>query len=95
MSRIATVKTTVTTNAQLLNFGNMEKLAQPTLTRRETEVLKLLAQGLSSKEIAYKFNIDSKTVDVHRAIIRKKLGIFSTPGLVKYALRMGLVGLDD
>jgi DNA-binding CsgD family transcriptional regulator len=94
MSRTATAKITATPEPQIMNFGNMEKLVQPKLTRRETEVLKLLAQGLSSKEIAHKFNIDSKTVDVHRAIIRKKLRIFSTPGLVKYALRMGLIDLD-
>jgi DNA-binding CsgD family transcriptional regulator len=73
---------------------NLEVSREPKLTKREREVLTLLAEGLSSKEIAKKFNIDSKTVDVHRAIIRKKLGIFNLPGLVKYALRIGLVTLD-
>jgi DNA-binding CsgD family transcriptional regulator len=71
------------------------EIPEKRLTRREKEVLTLLVQGESSKDIANRFNIDSKTVDVHRAIIRKKLGIFNIPGLVKYALRTGLISLDD
>lgn len=73
----------------------MDIVKETRLTKREREVLTLLAEGLSSKEIAKKFNIDSKTVDVHRAIIRKKLGIYNLPGLVKYALKNGMIKLED
>jgi DNA-binding CsgD family transcriptional regulator len=70
-------------------------LTKEVLTKREREVLALLAEGQSSKEIADQFKIDPKTVDVYRANIRKKLGIFNLPGLVKYALREGLISLED
>ncbi len=56
------------------------------LTARERDVLRLLATGLTSKQIARSLGIGAKTVEVHRATIMKKLGINHVPGLVKYAI---------
>lgn len=60
------------------------------LARRETEVLRLLADGLSSPQIADKLHIATSTVDVHRRNIMKKLEIHSVAELTKYAIRVGL-----
>lgn len=64
---------------------------QPRLTERETEVLKLITEGLSSREIAEKLCLSPKTVMVHRANIMEKLGIHSRAELVRYAIRQGLI----
>lgn len=61
------------------------------LTRREREVLKLVAEGYSSKEIAEELTIAVKTVDRHRTNIMGKLGIDDRVGLTRYAIRRGLV----
>lgn len=56
------------------------------LSAREVEILKLMAQDNSYKEIAKKLNISKRTVDTHRYNISKKLGIKSIAGLIKYAM---------
>ena len=61
------------------------------LTRRETEVLKLIAEGLSSKQIASKLGISFKTVVSHRSRIMDKLDIHEIVGLVRYAIRKTLI----
>ncbi len=61
------------------------------LTSRQKEVLQLIAEGNSTREIAAKLFISIKTVETHRAHIMKKLGINDVPGLVKYAIRKGLI----
>jgi DNA-binding CsgD family transcriptional regulator len=60
------------------------------LTPREQEILKLLAEGHTSRETANILNISTKTADAHRNNIRNKLGIHNLPGLVKYAITTGL-----
>lgn len=60
------------------------------LGRREREVLRLVARGLRSAEIAEILDIRPGTVDVHRANIKKKLGLASTADLVRYAVQKGL-----
>jgi DNA-binding NarL/FixJ family response regulator len=67
----------------------------PELTARERDVLRLLARGLCSKEIAAKLDIATRTVDGYRAQIMEKLDIHNVPGLVKYALRAHLTTLDE
>lgn len=62
-----------------------------TLTRRETEVLQLTAQGLNTKEIAFKLGVSIKMIEVHRMHVRKKLGIHSIAQLTTYALKNGLI----
>lgn len=61
------------------------------LTPREREVVKLIAEGSSSKEVAATLAISVKTVDRHRSNILTKLGLRDQIGLVKYAIRTGLV----
>lgn len=64
------------------------------LTARQREVLRLVAGGRSTKEIAYDLNLSVKTVETHRAQIMERLGIRDVAGLVRYALRTGLVPPD-
>jgi DNA-binding NarL/FixJ family response regulator len=64
------------------------------LTARQREVLRLVAGGKSTKEIAFDLNLSVKTVETHRAQIMERLGIRDVAGLVRYALRTGLVPPD-
>jgi DNA-binding NarL/FixJ family response regulator len=64
------------------------------LTPREQEVLRLLAEGLSTKAVAEKLYISPKTVENHRANILRKLGLHSTMELVRYAAKLGLIDVD-
>ena len=61
------------------------------LTDREREVLQLIAEGLSSKEIAGVLGVSLKTVDSHRSNLMEKLDIHKVSGLVRFAIRAGLV----
>lgn len=64
---------------------------EPTLTPRQIETLKLIANGRSTKEIAATLNISIKTAESHRANIMERLDIYDVAGLVRYALKTGLV----
>jgi DNA-binding NarL/FixJ family response regulator len=68
--------------------------ASPGLTGRQTQVLRLMALGLSSKEIARELDLSIKTVETHRTQIMDRLEIRDLAGLVRYAIRTGLVGAD-
>lgn len=61
------------------------------LTDRERQVLQLIAEGNSSKKIAAMFRLSTKTVESHRSRIIQKLDIHDTAGLVRYAIRRGLI----
>jgi DNA-binding NarL/FixJ family response regulator len=63
------------------------------LTVREREVLELLADGKTTKEIAFRLKVSPKTVETHRQNIMEKLGISNTAELVKYAIREGLTSV--
>ena len=65
------------------------------LSPREREVLQLVAEGQSTKEIAAELHLSGKTVETHRRQIMDKLGIFNIAGLIKFAVREGLTGLED
>lgn len=65
-----------------------------TLTSREQEIMVLLAEGLSSKEIAEKLFISPKTVDNHRTNILRKLNLHSTIELIRYAAKLGIIDVD-
>jgi DNA-binding NarL/FixJ family response regulator len=65
------------------------------LTPREREVLVLVAEGLSNAEIADRLVISAKTVDRHRENIMRKLNLHNRVELVKYAIRKGLIDLDE
>ena len=64
------------------------------LTARELEVLQLLAQGETTKQIAYRLNLSVKTVGTHRRQTMKKLKIDNIAGLTKFAIREGLVSTE-
>src|SRR5215831_8560191 len=61
------------------------------LTDREREVLQLIAEGRSNKEVAALLNISSTTVETHRTHILQKLGLHSIPELILYAVRKGII----
>ena len=61
------------------------------LSGREREVLHLIADGLSAKEIASQLGISAKTVEAHRTSLMRKLGVRKATELVRYALRHGLI----
>jgi DNA-binding NarL/FixJ family response regulator len=61
------------------------------LSAREREVLRMIAEGLSNKEIAAGLGLSVRTVDSHRATLMEKLGIHKVSGLVRYAIREGLL----
>jgi DNA-binding NarL/FixJ family response regulator len=63
----------------------------PALTPRQTQVLRLIAQGHSSKEIARDLALSIKTVETHRTQIMDRLEIRDLAGLVRYAIRSGLI----
>ena len=65
------------------------------LTPRRREVLQLVAEGLSSKEIARRLDISVKTVETHRTEVMKQLNIHEVAGLVRYAIRVGLISPDS
>ena len=64
------------------------------LTPRQTEVLQLIAEGHSSKEIARRLSLSVKTVETHRSQLMKQLDIHEVAGLVRFAMRNGLVSPD-
>jgi DNA-binding CsgD family transcriptional regulator len=66
-----------------------------TLTERETEILKLVALGNASKEIADKLNISTHTVITHRKNITEKLGIKSISGLTVYAILNKIIDTNE
>ena len=68
-----------------------ETLPQDPLTPRELEVVKLIAEGHTSEEIAQMLVISKKTVDRHRANMLEKLGMRNRVELTRYAIRRGLV----
>lgn len=65
------------------------------LTPREIEVLKLVAEGLTNQEIADRLYLSIKTVQAHRGNIMQKLDLHDRVDLVKYALKKGLIRLED
>jgi DNA-binding NarL/FixJ family response regulator len=62
------------------------------LTTREREILQLIAEGKANKEVAEFLNLSLYTVETHRAHILQKLGLHSTPDLILYAVRKGIIG---
>lgn len=64
------------------------------LTERQREILQLIAEGKSTKEIAYVLEVSVKTVETHRTRLMERLGIHDVPGLVRFAIRAGIVSND-
>jgi len=69
--------------------------AYETLTAREREVLQMTVEGLTSLEIGKKLMISSRTVELHRSKLTSKLGIHNQPGLIRLAIKRGILSMDD
>ncbi len=67
----------------------------PALTPRQIEILRLIARGVSTRDIAGGLGLSVKTVDTHRAQIMARLNLHDVPSLVLYAVRQGLISPDD
>jgi DNA-binding NarL/FixJ family response regulator len=65
------------------------------LTAREREIVQLLAEGMTTKQIAASLHVSIKTVETHRQQIMSKLNIHSMADLIKFAIREGLTSLDS
>lgn len=72
-----------------------DKAPPEPLTPRQREILRLIAEGKATKEIAAILGISTKTVETHRAQLMERLDIHEVAGLVRYALRAGIVKLDS
>ncbi len=80
-------------DAQLSQQENLKGERNAGLTPREVEILQLICEGKSNKEIASQLDLSANTVAVHRANIMDALGIHKTAELVVYAIRNGLVNI--
>jgi len=79
--------------------GYMQRVGQgeqplALLTGRQREILQLIAEGSSTKEIARKLNLSVKTVETHRAQLMERLDIHDVAGLVRFAVRHGMIGTE-
>jgi len=77
---------------------NRSSLRQPrfgTLTKREREIMKLLAEGKSVKEVATEFNLSVKTVEAHKFNLMRKLDIHNKAQLVQYAIQKKIIRLPE
>ena len=91
VKRVAAGETVL--DPQVERSGNLKGERDAGLTARELEILQLIVEGKSNKEIATQLNLSVNTVSVHRANIMDALGIHKTAELVVYAIRNGLVNL--
>jgi DNA-binding NarL/FixJ family response regulator len=78
----------------LHRLSKAETFISEILTDREREVLQLIAEGQSTKQIALKLHISAKTVETHRRQIMNKLDLHTVAELTKYAIRKGLTALE-
>ena len=76
---------------KMINFMSTQSISENVLSNKETEVLGLIAKGLTTKEIAEKLFVSSRTIETHRANILKKLEVKNTAELIKKATKMNLV----
>ena len=73
--------------------GEQAESSMGALTARQREILQLIAEGKSTKEIAFVLEVSVKTVETHRADLMERLGIRDVAGLVVYAIRNGLIDI--
>ena len=77
-------------------LGRVEASKDPLdkLTPRQKEILQLIVEGNSTRKIAEILHVSAKTVETHRAQLQERLGIYDVPGLVRFAIRVGLISPD-
>ncbi len=73
---------------------HQDESSMEALTARQREILQMIAEGKSTKEIAFQLNVSVKTVETHRAALMERLDIHDIAGLVLYAVRQGLISVD-
>lgn len=83
-----------TPQSALRLVGTNEEDPYTTLTTRERQVLQLIAEGKTNRQIAEQLDLAVKTIDTHRTRLMRKLNIHDQTSLVKYALRCGIISLD-
>jgi len=81
--------TVISDYSRLLAGDSASQLCR--LSRREQEVLRLMAEGLNTKEVAFQLNVSTKTIETQRASLMKKLELYSVAELTRFAVRHGLV----
>lgn len=81
----------VVTDRFVRSIDAAESSSLDILTKRERQILELIATGLANKAIASRLKVSIRTVETHRAHLSRKLGINNTAGLVKFAISKGLV----
>ena len=74
---------------------NAESCPLRKLSPRQEQVLQLIAEGKTTKQVALELNISVKTVETHRMQLMDRLGIHDIAGLLRFAIKVGLVGLED
>ena len=89
--RYLTPKVSQTVVQELLREGGTERDPLDGLTQRQREILQLIAEGCSTKEIAQRLDVSIKTVETHRQRLMDRLDIRDVPGLVRFAIRAGLI----
>lgn len=77
--------------ADYMQLASADAAPVDPLTPRQREILQLIAEGHSTKEIASKLDVSVKTAETHRAQLMERLAIHDVAGLVRYAIRIGLV----
>jgi len=85
-----------TSRKTLLEYGRgaTKRDLLATLSPRQREVLRLIAEGMTTKQIAQALEISVKTVETHRAQLMERLGIHDVAGLVRYAIIVGLIEVE-
>ena len=86
--------TGVVVNDYVHRFSKPYPLTGPAISEREREVLQLLAEGKSTKQIAFQIHVSTKTIESNRRNIMDKLKISSVAELTKYAIREGITPLE-
>jgi DNA-binding NarL/FixJ family response regulator len=81
--------------ADYLHYAGAYQLPIDRLTPRQREVLQLVVEGKTTKEIAVMLDVGVKTVETHRAKLMESLDIHDIAGLIRYAIRSGMVVLDE
>jgi DNA-binding NarL/FixJ family response regulator len=79
-------------SSYLKGLGESQGLLEQ-LTQRQREILQLIAEGKGTKEIAFDLGLSAKTIETHRERLMERLNIHDVAGLVRYAIRHGLVSL--
>ena len=77
-----------------MKSNTFERSLLEALSSREREILRLVAEGKTSREIAERLSISPKTVDTYRSRLMRKIGVENLVALVKFAIRNGVISLE-